>query len=75
MWSFSRHSGRHVHICRYLGSTVAAESGSSIRRQLAGLQGQMRFVLFSAGSGDVPPLAVMSVRQERCLAQASVADL
>ncbi len=61
----------------YLGSTVkvAADIETSNRRQLAELQGQMRICAFFCSSGIVPPLAVMSVRHKRCLAQASLADL
>ena len=48
---------------------------AAIAVNLLSCKDRCKFVLFVRSSGIVPPLAVMSVRQERCLAQASVADL
>ena len=72
-----------MHICLPCSTVaVAAEIESSNRRQLAELQGQMQICSFLCAAlalchhlHAVRTCAVMSVRQVRCLAQASVADL
>ena len=74
-----------MHICLPCSTVeVAAEIESSNRRQLAELQEQMRIYSFLCAALALChhlhavrtcACAVMSVRQVRCLAQASVADL
>ncbi len=61
----------------YLGSAVkvVAKLRAAIAANLLKCKDRCGFVLFLPQHSIVPPFAVMSVRHESCLAQASLADL